>query len=158
MAKYCLECNTKLNLFKFPVKFKDGSVCNSCAKKYDFPGVSEITIEMQINAKSVTWEHYKSHPELIKEWKQEAQERKAEIEARKEEARLAKEEKNRLRCPKCGSTNIQVLGKQKKGFSASKAVGGALLTGGVGTLAGFAGKDGKKVEFVCMSCGRKFKK
>ena len=45
-----------------------------------------------------------------------------------------------MKCSKCKSTNIQVMGNNRKGFSVGKALGGALLTGGIGTLAGFAGK------------------
>lgn len=59
------------------------------------------------------------------------------------------------KCPKCGSTNIQLLGQQKKAFSVGKAVAGGLLTGGIGTLAGFAGKKGK-YNWICMSCGERF--
>lgn len=40
-----------------------------------------------------------------------------------------------MQCPKCKSTDIEVLGQKKKGFSVGKAFGGALLTGGIGTLA-----------------------
>ena len=61
-----------------------------------------------------------------------------------------------MKCPKCKSTNIQVLGNDRKGFSIGKAVGGALLTGGIGTLAGFAGKKGK-YEVVCLQCGHRWK-
>ena len=35
-------------------------------------------------------------------------------------------------CPKCKSTNIQVVGQRKKAFSLGKATVGAVLTGGVG--------------------------
>lgn len=61
-------------------------------------------------------------------------------------------------CPHCGSTNIQPLGVHKKGFSVGKAVGGAVLTNGIGLLAGFAGKNTKQTDFVCMNCGKQFKK
>lgn len=67
-----------------------------------------------------------------------------------------KQEKNALKCPKCGSHEIQFVGNKRKGFSVGKAVGGAVLTGGIGTLAGFAGGKGKKNEFVCMNCGKTF--
>lgn len=60
-----------------------------------------------------------------------------------------------IRCPKCRSTNIQVLGNDRKGFSIGKAVGGAILTGGIGLLAGFAGKKGK-YEVFCGDCGKRF--
>ena len=67
-----------------------------------------------------------------------------------------KEDRQRLRCPKCKSANLQHAGNDKKSFSVGKAVGGAVLTGGIGTLAGFAGKKGKKENFVCMNCGKRF--
>lgn len=61
----------------------------------------------------------------------------------------------KIKCPSCGSTNIQALGN-RKGFSAGKALGGALLTGGIGLLAGFAGKKGH-YDVLCSDCGRTFK-
>ena len=59
-------------------------------------------------------------------------------------------------CPKCKSTNIQVLGERRKGFSVGKAIGGGLLTGGIGLLAGFTGKKGK-FEVFCQDCGHRWK-
>ena len=61
-----------------------------------------------------------------------------------------------IRCLRCKSTKIQVLGNDRKGFSVGKAVGGAFLTGGIGLLAGFAGKKGK-YEVFCSECGYRFK-
>jgi hypothetical protein len=58
-------------------------------------------------------------------------------------------------CPICGSTNIQFLGNKRKSFSVGKAVGGAVLTGGIGVLAGFAGKKGKD-QWLCMDHGHRF--
>lgn len=67
-------------------------------------------------------------------------------------------EENRIpKCPGCQSTNIQIIGQHKKGFSVGKAAGGAILFGGVGALAGLAGKKTKKVDAICMNCGRKFR-
>lgn len=60
-------------------------------------------------------------------------------------------------CPKCKSTNVQAVGQHKKGFSVGKAAVGGLLTGGVGILAGFAGKKTKKIDMICMNCGKEFK-
>ena len=60
-----------------------------------------------------------------------------------------------VKCPKCKSVNIQVMGEKRKGFSVGKALGGALLTGGVGALAGFAGKKGK-YDVFCADCGHRF--
>lgn len=47
--------------------------------------------------------------------------------------------------------------QDKKAFSMGKAAAGAVLTGGVGLLAGFAGKKGKN-NWFCTECGRTFKK
>ena len=50
------------------------------------------------------------------------------------------------------STNAYLGAWVTAGF----AVGGAVLTGGVGALAGFAGKKTKQTDFVCMDCGQQF--
>ncbi|MFZ4401485.1 MAG: CFI-box-CTERM domain-containing protein [Bacteroidales bacterium] len=55
-------------------------------------------------------------------------------------------------CPKCGSTQLTT---NEKGFSGGKAVAGAVLTGGIGLLAGFHGKN--KIIITCLACGKKFK-
>ncbi|PVX50114.1 double zinc ribbon protein [Balneicella halophila] len=55
-------------------------------------------------------------------------------------------------CPKCSSTQ---LATNKKGFSGKKAVAGAVLTGGIGLLAGTIG--GNKIKITCLSCGNQFK-
>jgi hypothetical protein len=57
-----------------------------------------------------------------------------------------------IHCPKCNSTQISA---NKKGFSGTKAVGGALLTGGIGLMAGTIGSN--KVVITCLNCGNKFK-
>ncbi|QRZ33200.1 SHOCT domain-containing protein [Lactococcus cremoris] len=64
-------------------------------------------------------------------------------------------DKHAIKCPKCKSTDVVFMQQGKKGFSVGKAVGGAVLTGGIGTLAGFAGKKGKK-QWHCNNCGRVF--
>lgn len=60
-----------------------------------------------------------------------------------------------LRCPSCKSVNIQFMGNQRKSFSVGKAVAGGLLTGGVGAVAGFAGKKGQD-RWHCTQCGHVF--
>lgn len=67
-------------------------------------------------------------------------------------------ELNIIDCPNCSSRNVQHLGNDKKAFSVGKALGGAALTGGIGTLAGFAGKKGKKDKWHCQNCGNRFEK
>lgn len=56
-----------------------------------------------------------------------------------------------VRCPKCGSTQIQAM---KKGFGFGKAAVGAWVAGPVGLLAGGIGAG--KVQRVCLKCGKKF--
>lgn len=57
-----------------------------------------------------------------------------------------------ITCPRCGSSQITA---NKKGFSGKKAVAGAVLTGGIGLLAGTLGSN--KVVLTCLACGRKFR-
>ncbi|MCT3438551.1 hypothetical protein EFQ24_01415 [Limosilactobacillus fermentum] len=84
----------------------------------------------------------------------------AEAEAQAVIQRLQKAKQDRMqakmKCPRCGSKNIQLAGKHRKGFSVGKAVGGAALTGGIGALAGFAGKQTGKSDWVCLDCGKSF--
>ncbi len=62
------------------------------------------------------------------------------------------EPNDQIHCPKCGSTQITA---NKKGFSGRKAVAGAVLTGGIGILAGTIGS--KKIIITCLNCGKQFK-
>jgi len=64
-------------------------------------------------------------------------------------------DKSVAQCPKCLSTDVEFMDNKKKGFSVGKAVAGTILTGGVGSLAGFAGKKGKD-RFHCQECGNVF--
>lgn len=88
---------------------------------------------------------------------------KNELKLQKNQLKIQKHQlKNRskIKCPKCRSTNVQPLGVHKKGFSVGKAVAGTVLAHGavVGPLAGFAGKNSKKTDFVCINCGKQFKR
>lgn len=56
-----------------------------------------------------------------------------------------------IKCPKCGSTQLTT---DKKGFSGKKAVAGAVLTGGIGLLAGTIGSN--KIIITCLKCGNQF--
>ena len=64
----------------------------------------------------------------------------------------AKEHEDKLYCPNCGSSQLVA---NKKGFGAGRALGGAILTGGVGLLAGFIGSG--KVKVTCLKCGSTWK-
>lgn len=59
---------------------------------------------------------------------------------------------DKLYCPHCGSTQLTT---NKKGFGAGKAVAGAVLTGGIGLLAGFIGSG--DVKITCLNCGCQWK-
>ena len=61
-----------------------------------------------------------------------------------------------VKCPKCRSTNIRVMVKDRKGFSFGKAIGGGLLTGEIGLLAGFVGKKAK-YDVFCEDYGHIFR-
>lgn len=61
----------------------------------------------------------------------------------------------KVKCPYCHSTNVEFMQNDRKGFSVGKAAAGAILTGGIGALAGFAGKKGKN-QFFCKDCNRTF--
>ncbi|MDM8331561.1 hypothetical protein QUW45_02500 [Limosilactobacillus pontis] len=81
------------------------------------------------------------------------------IDLNKSDTAKSNEKKGILCCPLCGSTDLQAVGgNDRKDFSLSKAVGGAILAGGIGALAGFAGEGSDKVKLVCMNCGLKFEK
>lgn len=58
----------------------------------------------------------------------------------------------KVTCPKCGSDQLSA---NKKGFSGGKAVAGAILTGGIGLLAGTIGSS--KVVCTCLACGNTFR-
>lgn len=59
---------------------------------------------------------------------------------------------NLIECPKCGCTQLTA---SKKGFSGKNAVAGALLTGGIGFLAGTIGSN--KTMLTCLACGFRYK-
>ena len=73
--------------------------------------------------------------------------------------------KEKMKCPRCGSKNIQPAGKHTEKFSGGKAAAGTAVgavafgPGGavVGGLAsGFTGKQTKESDWVCLDCGRSF--
>ena len=57
-----------------------------------------------------------------------------------------------LCCPKCGSRDLHA---EHKGFSGGKALAGAIVSGGIGLLAGTIGS--KDTQITCLKCGNKFK-
>ena len=85
------------------------------------------------------------------EFRQASEEFRQAKEDLKEEFRQARA----VKCPHCKSTDVEFMVQQRKAFSIGKAAAGTVMTGGVGALAGFAGKKGKK-EWHCKNCGAVF--
>lgn len=93
----------------------------------------------------------------------------ADAEAQAVIQRLQKAKQDRMqakmKCPRCGSKNIQPAGKHTEKFSGGKAAAGtavgAVAFGPVGAVvgglaSGFTGKQTKKSDWVCLDCGRSF--
>lgn len=76
--------------------------------------------------------------------------RQKEIDKKKKQAAAV------VRCSACYSEDVTYIKNDRKAFSVGKAVAGGILTGGIGTMAGFAGKKGSDV-YRCNKCHRVFK-
>lgn len=65
---------------------------------------------------------------------------------------------DKVRCPKCGSTQVQFVNEtQVKGYSTSEGCCGLILLGPLGLLCGLCGTGGKsQVKRMCLKCGNKF--
>ncbi|HFN7463140.1 TPA: hypothetical protein ACHGUO_002026 [Streptococcus pneumoniae] len=94
---------------------------------------------------------------VIDNQKKSPEQRERELETFRANQEKKKQEKkqNIITYPNCKSKDVTFLQQDKKAFSVGKAVGGAVLTGGVGALAGFAGKKGNK-QWHCQNCGNFF--
>lgn len=80
-----------------------------------------------------------------------ARRRKEQSEKRRNELN----ERNALKCPHCKSKNVNFMQNNRKSFSMGKAAAGTILTGGIGAVAGFAGKKGND-QWHCQECGQVF--
>jgi len=87
--------------------------------------------------------------------KKKARQRELEAFRANQEKKKQEKKQNIITCPNCNSKDVSFLQQDKKAFSVGKAVGGAVLTGGIGALAGFAGKKGNK-QWHCKNCGNFF--
>ena len=70
---------------------------------------------------------------------------------RTEVYRWQRKDGRKVNCPECGSDQLFA---DKKGFGAGKALAGALLTGGIGLLAGFVGSS--QIYMTCLACGHRW--
>lgn len=137
---YCERCNNKAGRF-FRIKFIDGFLCGKCLKHY---GKTD-TVGLRLWAKQHSWKELPQYRGDV-QYQGDA----------KSKTNVNANTNDLLICPFCHSENIQPVGQHKKGFSVGKAVGGVVLTGGIGALAGFAGKKTGQTDFVCMTCGKQF--
>ena len=87
--------------------------------------------------------------------KKKARQREMEAFRANQEKKKQEKKQNIITCPNCKSKDVTFLQQDKKAFSVGKAAGGAVLTGGIGILAGFAGKKGNK-QWHCKNCGNFF--
>ncbi|MDO7880389.1 hypothetical protein [Enterococcus spodopteracolus] len=116
-------------------------------------GISSVSLMLLLGPSYALYQVTRSKESLDKMKSKEDAER---AKARKEMHYYASgDAKKIIKCPKCHSRDAQFMQNNKKGFSVGKAVGGAALTGGIGTLAGFAGKKGKN-EWLCTNCNTTF--
>lgn len=128
----CASCGKKIN-FANRYQLKDKSyICGDCLKNAGFNfGTEDLTYLKTTVTLSSLLDDHSAHTQNTKI------------------------DSHAIKCPKCKSTNVQFMQQGKKAFSIGKAVGGAVLTGGIGTLAGFAGKKGKK-QWFCQNCNSTF--
>ncbi|WP_255463149.1 SHOCT domain-containing protein [Lactobacillus sp. 3B(2020)] len=155
MSKVCIICGTKQN-FKnaMTLPFYSTSdhryICGHCLPKI-FPDVKVKDTKLQV---------FVTHSQTAKDWlfKHTSVEAKYYYDHGKQltYSGFDSVEGEEFICPYCASHDVSPISEDKKAFSFGKAVGGALLTGGVGALAGFAGKKTGKLVWVCNNCHSKF--
>lgn len=137
----CASCGKKIGVMT-RFRLKDNHfICADCIKK---AGLTTSPSNQEFLKKNITLETLFGDHEKTKQ---------SQPAINKIEVPIV--DKHAIKCPKCKSTDVIFMQQGKKGFSVGKAVGGAVLTGGIGTLAGFAGKKGKK-QWHCNNCGRVF--
>lgn len=150
-SKECMGCGKRLNFFTSAKEVyyenKDKEViCRECANKV-FP--DNKTKKLFLNNSVSWWLRNHSSIEFLHYYNKGATlsiDRKGNVTGEE------------LFCPFCGSEDVAPLSKHREGFSAGKAVAGAVLAGGVGALAGFAGESSSKVDWLCNDCHKAFTK
>ncbi|WP_438310909.1 DUF4428 domain-containing protein [Sporosarcina sp. FA9] len=142
MSILCAICEAGTNLLTRRKIANDEVVCMDCFKK-----AGSLTTKQMLKLKTVTADEIRESiiksGHKIKKYSPPTLEELDEIRNPK------------LKCPSCKSIDLQFMQNNKKAFSIGKAAGGAVLTGGIGTLAGFAGKKGDD-QWRCNNCGNIF--
>lgn len=137
--KQCGICSKKIGMFtgKYIINNKTECVCANCLKNLVLSKRSVLLTPKLL--KNLTLDTILNNPQSIGK--------------EKDISDYAKDDK--IICPNCNSINIQFMQQDKKAFSVGKAAAGTVLTGGVGSLAGFAGKKGNK-QWFCKNCNTTF--
>ena len=112
--------------------------------------ISYLAISQSVQERKLSSEER----EKLKQEREELAKGAAEYEKLKANEKL-QESTTEMRCLKCYSDDIFVMGENKKSFSVKKAVAGTVLTGGVGAIAGFAGKK-NGYDCYCGDCKHRF--
>lgn len=142
--KNCEICNSKFGLLNAKFELDDGHViCTKCQNKLGFWFKPD-----EAKYKAIPFE------QVMKSY----QEKTTVNDVNNQDDRVKNPhstQTNTLVCPNCQSTDVSFVQNNKKAFSLGKAAAGATLTGGIGTLAGFAGKKGNN-QWHCKNCGQLF--
>ena len=151
LTSNCIGCGKKLSVLSgmrevyFSTKDKK-DVCRDCANKVFIENQSKKMLQ---NSRVLTWFNIRNSIEFLHYYN------KGATLSIDKKGNVTGEE---LFCPFCGSEDVAPLSKHRGGFSAGKAVAGAVLAGGVGALAGFAGESSSKVDWLCNDCHKAFTK
>lgn len=142
MSKQCAICEMGTTaLFRRKIANEE-VVCESCLQKAKTLSVKQIMKLKNVSAEEIKLSIEASGNSVVK-----ISERSLED--------LIEDAAPSTKCPNCNSKDIQFMQNNKKAFSIGKAAGGAILTGGIGALAGFAGKKGND-QWRCNDCGSIF--
>lgn len=145
MSNLCVICEKETSIMDRRKIANNEFLCMSCLQK-----ASSLSVKQMIRLKTVTADEIR---ELI--IKSGNKIKKYTPPTLEELEKLEELRNPKLKCPSCKSLDIQFMQNNKKAFSVGKAAGGAILTGGVGVLAGFAGKKGDD-QWRCNNCGEMF--
>jgi len=135
--KECASCGNKLSFGDSYILKDESKICGECLTKAGFNYGSTDIAFLKNNVTLDTLFDNQSQNGIV------------------HQKNIQTTDSNAIKCPKCNSANVQFMQQDKKAFSVGKAVGGTVLTGGVGALAGFAGKKGKK-QWFCQNCNSIF--
>ena len=121
--KLCPICEKEIGFFSAKVFLKDSVVCPSCLENMG----CDTSLKNVVRMNEMTF---------------------AQVQ---EEIANRNQNDGEIRCPTCGSTQLNV---NKKGFSLGKAAVSGVLLGPVGLLGGLHGSN--KIEITCLKCGKQF--